>query len=133
MFTQILVVLTIFSQNIPILDNSPLLKVKNMGKFFHNIFVGRGKCRFFWQNIHLCLPNYDINIYDKAVIIEAPTYLQVIMTNIKINFSSSSFIFIIFNEFFSFFMLYFTRVTFCDTLQQKEFSSWHHSQKAYQL
>ena len=40
---------------------------------------------------------YDKNIYDKAVIIEAPTYLQVIVTNIKINFSSSSFIFIIFN------------------------------------
>ena len=44
------------------------------------------------------LPNYDINIYDKAVIIEASTHLQVILTNIKINFISNSFIFIIFNE-----------------------------------
>ena len=43
------------------------------------------------------LPIYEINIYDKAVIIEAPTHLQVIMTNIKINFISSCFIFIIFN------------------------------------
>ena len=61
------------------------------------------KLDILWQcanfNCHLpTLPNYDINIYDintydKAVIIEAPTYLQVIMTNIKINFSSSSFIF----------------------------------------
>ena len=49
-------------------------------------------------NCHLpTLPNYDINFYDKAVIIEAPTHLQVIMTNIKINFISSCFIFIIFN------------------------------------
>ena len=46
-------------------------------------------------NCHLpTLPNYDINIYDKAVIIEAPTHLQVIMTNIKINLGS---IFNIFN------------------------------------
>ena len=43
------------------------------------------------------VPNYDINTYCKTVIIEAPTHLQVIMTNIKINFISSSFIFIIFN------------------------------------
>ena len=49
-------------------------------------------------NCHLpTLPNYDINIYDKATKIEAPTHLQVITTNIKNNFSFCSFIFIIFN------------------------------------
>ena len=42
-------------------------------------------------NCHLpTLPNYDINYYDKAGIIVAATHLQVIMTNIKINFISSS-------------------------------------------
>ena len=45
----------IFSQISAILDNFPLLKVKNMGKFFHNFVTGRGKNRFLWQNIHLCL------------------------------------------------------------------------------
>ena len=64
--------------------------------------VLRKKLDILWQqanfNCHLpTLPNYDINIYDKAIIIEAPTNLQVIMTNIKINFISSIFIFIIFN------------------------------------
>ena len=42
------------------------------------------------------LPNYDRNIYDKALIIEAPTQLQVIMTNIKIKLGSNVFIFNIF-------------------------------------
>ena len=49
------------------------------------------KLDILWQcanfNCHLpTLPNYDMNIYDKAVIIEAPTHFQVIMTNIKIVF-----------------------------------------------
>ena len=39
------------------------------------------------------LPNYDINFYDKALIIDTRTHLQVIMTKIKINCSSISFIF----------------------------------------
>ena len=39
-------------QNSAIFDNFPLLKVKNMGKFFHNFFAGWGKNKFLWQNIH---------------------------------------------------------------------------------
>ena len=42
------------------------------------------------QRLVVSLPKYDINIYDKAVIIEAPTHLQVIMTIMKINFSTFS-------------------------------------------
>ena len=60
---KIVQILTIFpkkanleniSQKSTILDNFPFLKVKNMGKFFHNFFAGWGKNRFLWQNIHLC-------------------------------------------------------------------------------
>ena len=56
------------------------------------------KLDILWQtanfNCHLpTLPNYDINIYVKAVIIEAPTHLHEIMTKIKIKLGSYSFIF----------------------------------------
>ena len=54
-FPQIMLILTISSQKSAILDNFPLLKVKNMGKFFHNFYARQGKSRFFWQIIHLCL------------------------------------------------------------------------------
>ena len=33
--------------------NFPLLKVKKLGKVFHNFFADWGKNKFFWQNIHL--------------------------------------------------------------------------------
>ena len=52
--TQILILLTpksanfcIFTQKSVYLDNFPLLKVKNMGKFFHNSFADQGK-NVFW-------------------------------------------------------------------------------------
>ena len=55
----------LFSTNIyqkrALLDNFPLLKVKNIGKFFHNFFISRGKNRFFWQNIHLCSEDIPSN------------------------------------------------------------------------
>ena len=54
-------ILTIFSKRSAILDNFPLQKVKNMGKFFHNFFDGWGKNIFFWQNIHLCSRNHSIS------------------------------------------------------------------------
>ena len=54
------------------MDNFPLLKVKNMGKFFQNFFAGRGKNRFLWQNIHLC---FKINlIVDNPVMV---TYVKI--------------------------------------------------------
>ena len=40
-------ILAIFSKRSAILDNFPLQKVKNMGKFFHNFFDGWGKNIFF--------------------------------------------------------------------------------------
>ena len=46
-FTPKMQILTIFSHKSAILDNIPLLKVKNVGKFFHNFFTGPGKNRFF--------------------------------------------------------------------------------------
>ena len=48
-----MLILTIYSPKSAILDNYPLLKVKIMGKFFHNFFGDWGKNNFFWQNIHL--------------------------------------------------------------------------------
>ena len=46
-FSQKMLILTIFSQKSAILKNFPILKVKNMGKFFHNFFASRGKNNFF--------------------------------------------------------------------------------------
>ena len=55
------------------------------------------KLYILWQpanfNCLHTLPNYDNNIYDKAVIIEPPIHLQVIMTNIKIKLGPNGFIF----------------------------------------
>ena len=54
--------LTIFPPKNAILDNFPLLKMKNMGKFFHNFFVGQGKNRFFGRILtyeYLPLINMD--------------------------------------------------------------------------
>ena len=41
-----MLILTIFSQKSASLDNFPLLKVTNMGIFFHNFFAGGGKIDF---------------------------------------------------------------------------------------
>ena len=46
-FLQKMLILTIFSQKSAILKNFPLLKVKNMGKVFHNFFANKGKTYFF--------------------------------------------------------------------------------------
>ena len=43
MFTQKMLILTIFSKKSAVLNYFPLLKVKNMGKFFHNFLAGWGK------------------------------------------------------------------------------------------
>ena len=40
-------ILTIFSQKSAILDNFLLLKVKNMGKFFHKFFADLGEIKIF--------------------------------------------------------------------------------------
>ena len=45
-FPQKMPILTIFSQKSAILDNFLLLKVNNMGKFFHNFSAERGKIDF---------------------------------------------------------------------------------------
>ena len=75
----------------------------SVNSFMVSLFIigkpSKKRLDILWQpanfNCHLpTLPNYDINIDDKAVIIEAPTHLQVIMTNIKIKGS----IFNIFNR-----------------------------------
>ena len=63
-----------FSPIIAILDNFPVLKVKNMGKFFHNCFAGWGKNILLWQNIHLCVDLVSIRQYQLSI--QRPAYLQ---------------------------------------------------------
>ena len=59
-----MLILTIFAQKSAIFGNFPLLKVKNRGEFFQNFYGDRGKNRFFWQNIHLCISAKIVAVLD---------------------------------------------------------------------